>query len=136
MAALEFIASACLAGVKCRYNGEDKKDKNIYLQVKRGKGLLLCPEQLAGLPTPRKASQIKMKYGRKAVISSASEDLTRFFLRGANLSFRIGKRFKIDSAYLKKRSPSCGFGLKNIENIMAGVTSALFDKKGIKIYPR
>ena len=136
MAAIKFIASACLAGVKCRYDGKDKKDKNIYLQVKRGKGLLLCPEQLAGRPTPRKASQIKIKQGRKAVISSASEDLTRFFLRGANLSFRIGKRFKIDSAYLKRVSPSCGFGLKDRENKIPGATSALFDKKGIKIYPR
>ena len=136
MAALRFIASACLAGVKCRYNGKDKKDESIYLRVKRGQVLPLCPEQLSGLPTPRKASQIKLKQGRKSVISSASEDLTRFFLRGANLSFRIGKRFKIDSAYLQKRSPSCGFGLKNIENKIAGITSALFDKKGIKIYPR
>lgn len=136
MAAIKFIASACLAGVKCRYNGKDKKDKNIYLRVKRGQVLPLCPEQLGGLPTPRKASQIKMKYGRKSVISSAGEDLTRFFLRGANLSFRIGKKFKIDSAYLKRGSPSCGFGLKNIENKIVGVTSALFYKKGIKIYPR
>jgi len=98
--------------------------------------LPLCPEQLGGLSTPRKGSQIKIKHGRKAVISSASEDLTRFFLRGAYLSFRIGKRFKIDSAYLKKGSPSCGFGLKDRENKIVGITSALFDKKGIKIYPR
>lgn len=136
MAALRFIASACLAGVKCRYNGKDKKDKNIYLRVKRGQVLPLCPEQLGGLSTPRKGLQIKIKQGRKSVISSAGEDLTSFFLRGANLSFRIVKRFKIDSAYLKRGSPSCGFGLKNIENKIAGVTSALFDKKGIKIYPR
>lgn len=136
MAALEFIASACLAGVKCRYNGKDKKDKNIYLRVKRGQVLPLCPEQLGGLPTPRKASQVIIKQGRKAVISSASEDLTRFFLRGANLSSRIGKRFKIDSAYLKRVSPSCGFSLKNRENKIAGVTSTLFNEQGIKIYPR
>jgi uncharacterized protein YbbK (DUF523 family) len=136
MAALKFIASACLAGVKCRYNGKDKKDNNIYLQVKEGQGLPLCPEQLAGLPTPREPSQIKLKQGRKAVINSEGEDLTSFFLRGANLSFRIGERFKIDSAYLKRGSPSCGFGLNNIENKIAGVTSALFDKKGIKIYSR
>jgi uncharacterized protein YbbK (DUF523 family) len=136
MAALEFMASACLAGVKCRYNGKDKKDKNIYLRVKRGQVLPLCPEQLGGLPTPRKASQVIIKQGRKAVISSASEDLTRFFLRGANLSSRIGKRFKINSAFLKKGSPSCGFSLKNRENKIAGVTSTLFNEQGIKIYPR
>jgi len=135
MAALKFVASACLAGVKCRYDGKDKKVKDVYLQVKRGKGLALCPEQLAGLPTPRKSSQIKIKQGRKTVISSKGEDLTRFFLRGANLSLHIGKRFKIESAYLKKGSPSCGFGLKNGENKIVGITSALFDKKGIKIYP-
>jgi uncharacterized protein YbbK (DUF523 family) len=136
MTALKFIASACLAGVKCRYNEKDKKVKDICLQVKRGKGLPLCPEQLAGLPTPRKTSQIIIKQGRKAVTSSEGEDLTSLFQRGANLSLRIGKRFKINSAFLKIGSPSCGFSLKNRENKIAGVTSALFNKQGIKIYPR
>ena len=136
MAALKFIASACLAGLKCRYDGKDRKTEDVYLHIQRGEGLPLCPEQLAGLPTPRKASKIKTKNGRKAVISSTGEDLTRFFLRGADLSFRLARRFKIGSAYLKRRSPSCGFDPMNTENKSAGVTSALFDKKGIKIYPR
>ena len=136
MTALKFITSACLAGVKCRYNGKDEMEKDIYRQVKRGKSLPLCPEQLAGLPTPRKTSQVIIKQGWKAVISSSGENLTSLFQGGANLSFRIGKRFKIDSAFLKKGSPSCGFSLKNRENKIAGVTAVLFNEQGIKIYPR
>lgn len=136
MAALRFITSACLAGAKCRYNGKDKKDKNIYLKVNKGEGLPLCPEQLGGLPTPRKISRIKIRQGCKSVISSGGEDLTEFFLRGANLSFRIGRRFKINSAYFKKGSPSCGFCPGDKDNKIAGITSTLLDKKGMKIYPR
>lgn len=135
MAALKFAASACLAGVKCRYDGEDKKLKKIYLQVKKGKGMLFCPEQLGGLPTPRKAARIKYNSGTKMVLSVTGEDLSQFFLRGANLSSRIVKRFKIGSAYLKKKSPSCGFGLENRQRKTAGITSALLYKKGMKIYP-
>lgn len=133
MAALKFIASACLAGVRCRYDGKDKKAKDIRLQIKRGKGLPLCPEQLSGLSTPRKASQVKIIRKRKTVISAAGEYLTSSFLRGADLSFRIAKRFKIDSAYLKKGSPSCGFSPKDK---IPGVTVALFKKKGMKIFSR
>jgi uncharacterized protein YbbK (DUF523 family) len=136
MTALRFITSACLAGVKCRYNGKDKQDKTIYQSVKKGQGLPLCPEQLGGLPTPRRISRIKSEQGRKFVISSKGEDLTELFSRGARLSFLIGQRFKINSAYLEIGSPSCGSSLKNGKNKIPGITAALFDRRGMKIFAR
>ena len=47
------IVSACLAGVPCRYNGEKKVNKDVKELVKDGEAILVCPEQLGGLPTPR-----------------------------------------------------------------------------------
>jgi len=136
MLVLKFIVSACLAGVKCRYDGEDRKDEEIFRLVKKGKALPLCPEQLSGLPTPRKTSQIKYNSGRKKVFSNTGEDLSQFFLRGADLSFRMAKRFKIGSAYLRKGSPACGFGLEDRRKKTEGITSTLFIKKGMRIFPR
>lgn len=53
------LVSGCLAGLGCRYDG-----KRLCLQetvrkiVAQGRGIVVCPEQLGGLPTPRAASQI------------------------------------------------------------------------------
>ncbi len=145
MSDLKFLVSACLAGVKCRYDGKDRKDQNVFQLVSKGKALPFCPEQLSGLPTPRDTSEISCHSGRKKVFSCHDEDLTQFFLRGAGLSFHLAKRFKIGSAYLKRRSPSCGFvsGDRDVKSSRertperkVGITSSFFIKKGIKICPR
>lgn len=52
------IVSACLAGIKCRYNGISKPNDEIINLVKRGLAIPICPEQLAGLPTPRAPCEI------------------------------------------------------------------------------
>ncbi len=140
MTLLKFVVSACLAGVRCRYNGEAKLDKKIFQMVKKGEVIPLCPEQLSGLSTPRKTAVIEYCSGRKKVVSISGEDLSQFFSRGANLSFRIARRFKINSAWLKKGSPSCGFGLKtgreDSQKKTMGITSSLLLKKGMRISPK
>ncbi|HEX9911947.1 MAG TPA: DUF523 domain-containing protein [candidate division Zixibacteria bacterium] len=145
MAVLKFVVSACLAGVRCRYNGEAKLDKKIFLRVKKGEVIPLCPEQLGGLSTPRKAAMIEYSSGRKKAVSISGEDLSQFFSRGANLSFRIAKRFKISSAWLKEGSPSCGLGLmdkslkvhkEDEQKRNMGITSSLFERKGMRFFPK
>ncbi|MCJ7497661.1 MAG: DUF523 domain-containing protein [candidate division Zixibacteria bacterium] len=140
MTVLKFVVSACLAGVRCRYNGEAKLDKKIFQMVKKGEVIPLCPEQLSGLSTPRKTATIEYSSGRKKIASISGEDLSQFFSRGANLSFRIAKRFKINSAWLKEGSPSCGFGLKtgreDSQKKTMGITSSLLLKKGMRISPK
>lgn len=136
MSNLKYLVSACLAGVKCRFDGEDRKDEKIYQLVKRGEALPFCPEQLCGLPTPRKPSQILYHWGKRKVLSFGGEDLSNIFQKGAELSFNLAKRFKINSAYLKRRSPSCGYGLEQRKGKARGVTSAHFLKKGMRVFSR
>lgn len=136
MSFLKFIVSACLAGVRCRYDGGDSKDDKIFRLVKNGKALPFCPEQLGGLTTPRSPSRIKSSSGKVSVISNSGVDLSRSFLRGADLSFRMAKRFKIDFAYLKRKSPSCGYRSVENKRKAAGITSNLLVKKGMRIFPR
>ena len=52
------IASACLAGVKCRFDGEARPDEKIVELYQKGLVKLVCPECLAGLPAPRCPSEI------------------------------------------------------------------------------
>ena len=52
------LASACLAGINCKYNGGNNVVPEIVELVKQGKAIPVCPEQLGGLPTPRTPSEI------------------------------------------------------------------------------
>ena len=133
---LKCLVSACLAGVKCRYNGKDCKNLQLYRMVRECKALPFCPELLSGLPTPRKPSQVIYRSGKRKVVSLYGENLSNIFQKGAILSYNLAKRFGIDSAYLKRRSPSCGFDSYRGKDEKSGITAAYFFKKGIKVFSR
>jgi uncharacterized protein YbbK (DUF523 family) len=74
--------------------------------VKEGKAIAVCPEQMAGMPTPRPpAEQVD---GR--VISKDGTDMTAQFDRGAREALKMAQIAKCDKAILKSKSPSCGCG--------------------------
>lgn len=100
------IVSACLAGVPCRFDGLSKSYERIKELVKNEKTILVCPEQLGGLTTPRVPSEIK---GEK-VFSKTGTDVTAQFNRGAEITLALAKEYGCKSAILKSRSPSCGKG--------------------------
>ena len=110
------IISACLLGIKCRYDGKRLRP----IKLVEGK-IPVCPEQLGGLPTPRPKVTINEK-GR--AISSQGKDVTKNFLIGAHEVLKIAKLFGTTKAYLKSNSPSCGTN---------GITAQKLKKAGIKI---
>lgn len=101
------IVSACLAGVKCRYNGESFTCTHVVDLVRKGLAIPLCPEQLGGLPTPRENAE---QTGEK-VYTISGIDLTQAFQKGAEEAFQIAMLCGSKKAILKSRSPSCGSGL-------------------------
>jgi uncharacterized protein YbbK (DUF523 family) len=135
-----YIVSSCLAGVNCRYDGRNTEIKEIVEMVKEGKAIPLCPELLAGLPTPRKCCELVENCGEQCVISSDGQDFTRNYLEGAEKTLAIARILGIDKAILKSKSPSCGFGRvydgtftgKLIEG--NGLTAQLLVNNGIKVY--
>ena len=48
-----YIISACLCGVNCKYNGQNNLNERCLKLFRDGKAVLVCPEQLGGLQTPR-----------------------------------------------------------------------------------
>ncbi len=66
------LCSACLLGIRCRYDGKSKPDKKIIGLSRKEALIPVCPEQLGGLPTPRENSEIK----GKRVITASGKDKT------------------------------------------------------------
>lgn len=103
----KILVSACLAGFPCRYDGQAKPDEEVIELVRQGLALPICPEQLAGLPTPRPAAE---RVG-KQVLTASGEDLTEQFEYGATITLKLAEEFHCHKAILKSGSPSCGFGM-------------------------
>ena len=129
------LCSACLLGIKCRYDGKSKANKKIIELSKKEILIPVCPEQLGGLPTPREPAEQR---GKK-VITKSGKDVTKNFKMGAKQVLKLAKLFGIKKAILKQKSPSCGCGQiydgtfsdKVIKG--NGVATALLKREGIKI---
>ena len=128
------LCSACLLGVNCRYNNEIKSSEKVLDLATRELLIPVCPEQLGGLPTPRKPA---VRNGNK-VITDDGDDITENFIRGAEEVLKIAKLYNIKSAILKQRSPSCWCGKiydKNFLNIIDGdgITTKLLKENWIEV---
>ena len=130
------LVSACLAGIKCRYDGKDNADPQIVDLVRNGLALPVCPEQLGGLPTPRTPAEIRD--GR--VIDKAGFEVTQNFLKGAEETLKIARLTDCKTAIFKQHSPSCGFGSvydgshSGLLKHGNGITANLLHKNGISIF--
>jgi uncharacterized protein YbbK (DUF523 family) len=141
-----YIISACLCGVDCKYNGGNNFSEKIAKLLEEEKAVLICPEQLGGLPTPRHPAEIQgcsaedVLEGRGRVLNKEGEDVTKFFVKGAQESLKIAKAAGCSIAVLKARSPSCGFGRIYDGSFSGGLrdgnglTAQLFNDNGIKVY--
>lgn len=139
------VVSACLVGVRCRYNGESCEIPQLMKLVAEGKALPICPEQLGGLPTPRPKAEIVNGSGedvisrKTRVVTEDGIDVTGSFLKGANEVLRLAMLIGSKSAILKQKSPSCGCGrIYNRGKLVTGngVTTALLLQNGIDVNAR
>ena len=142
------IVSACLLGENCKYSGGNNKSENVIKYLEDKEYILVCPEQLGGLSTPRNPSEI-ITYGNKdgndvlsgctKVLSNKGIDVTKNFIQGAEETLKIAKEHNAKTAILKAGSPSCGYKkiydgtfLGNKIQGM-GVTAATLNKENIAL---
>ncbi|HWP98305.1 MAG TPA: DUF523 domain-containing protein [Syntrophomonadaceae bacterium] len=110
------LISACLLGVNCKYNGKNNDNPDLRKRLEDENVILICPEQLGGLPSPRLPSEIvqgdggDVLEGKSVVLSKSGQDLSSYFIKGAQAALRIAQEQKPDLVILKSRSPSCGVG--------------------------
>jgi uncharacterized protein YbbK (DUF523 family) len=141
------LISSCLLGQPVRYDGQSKELHNSTLDrwMSEGRLVPICPEVCGGLPIPRPAAEIagladEILTGLGKVKTEDGEDVSRYFLMGAEHALALCRREKIRVAILKENSPSCGstqvydgsFSRKLISG--AGITTSLLRQNGIRVF--
>lgn len=144
----KILISACLLGEKVRYDGDDCKVSSPVLSrwLKEDRLIPFCPEVAGGLGVPRIPAEIQggegkdILEGNAFVMNELRQDMTQFFIFGANQTLELTKKHNIRMAILKSLSPSCGIGeiydgsfTRTIKG-GDGVTVALLKRMKIKVY--
>ena len=140
-----YLISACLCGVNCKYNGKNNLNNRCLELLREEKDILVCPEQLGGLSTPREPAELigntrEVLEGIDGkIISISGKDVTEEFLKGAKETLKIAKAIGAKKAILKEGSPSCGcnfiydgsFSGNKIRG--KGLTAYMLEREGIKV---
>ncbi len=143
------LISACLLGRPVRYNGRGKQLDNAFLAQWQSEGRLVpvCPEVMAGFPTPRPPAEVERAMsgldvldGRAKVFEDTGGDVTDPFLAGAEAALQAAKANGCRFALLTDGSPSCGssflydgsFKGRTVPGL--GVVTALLQRHGIGVF--
>lgn len=103
---MKILVSACLLGVRCRYDGKSKPHPAVERLMEQHTLIPVCGEIFGGLPTPRVSAE---RQGAR-VVTADGRDVTAAYRRGAEEVLRLAERYGCKAAILKERSPSCGSG--------------------------
>ena len=129
------LVSACLLGLKVRYDGKEKTNEELVEKIKDYDFIPVCPEIFGGLSTPRVPAEIR----ENKVINQEGIDVTSNYNRGAEEVLKLAKKFNIKKAVLKSKSPSCGKG-KVYDGTFSGnlvdgfgITAKLLMDNGIEV---
>lgn len=108
---MRIIVSACLLGINCKYNGGNNDCPALKELLDRPapdgtrwEPVPVCPEQLGGLPTPRKPAEIV----NGSVCTEDGHSVDAAFRLGAEKALAIAMESGAKTAILKAKSPSCG----------------------------
>lgn len=131
----KILISACLIGVNCKYNGGNNENELVTEYIKDKEIIIICPEIMGGLSTPRNPSEIKLD----KVITNKGQDVTENFKKGAEEALKLAKKFNVKKALLKSKSPSCGSNCiydGTFTNTLIegdGLTTKLLKQNGIEV---
>lgn len=136
------LVSACLLGRSCRYDGSHNRDRTLESELAlRGlTAVPFCPEEHAGLGTPRDPAWIEsggaaaVLDGSARVVTENGRDVTQAFLSGARGALELCRDRGLARAFLKERSPSCGVRATHVAGELAagrGITAELLARSGV-----
>lgn len=138
------LVSACLLGLKTRYDGKTKLHQKTldYLEANDLLPIPVCPEQLGGLPTPRPPTHFVLgdgediRVGKGCLSNHSGASMDSAFLTGALETLKIARLTGCDTALFKERSPSCGVHQVYLGDRIVlgqGVACALLRHEGLTI---
>ena len=132
---MKIMVSACLAGENCKYNGGNNRHEKILKLMSENEVILVCPEMLGGLLTPREPCEIR----DGVVMARDGRNVDAEFRAGAAKCLEIARREQPDLIVLQPRSPSCGVKRRydgTFSGVLmdgAGVTAQLLMENGFRV---
>jgi len=136
------LVSACLVGLCTRYDATSARDEAAIRILADGKAIPICPEQLAGLPTPRPRITLvngdgaDLVLGRGQIITEDGRDITKNLIEACRQIVELAKVSGATTALLKEASPSCGVTETSIDWARRpgpGILTAMLAEAGIEI---
>lgn len=130
------LISACLMGLKCRYDGKSADFPSSDRLREHFNLIPFCPEVASGLSIPRQPMELK----DEGVIDAKGNDYTEYFQRGAQMILTLAQEKHCSVAILKEYSPSCGVnriydGTHSAIKINgSGLAARMLQENGIKVY--
>lgn len=100
----KIAVSACLLGCDCKYNGGNNRHSGVLAFCRDKEVIPVCPEVLAGLPTPR----IPMEIVNGRVTDRNGIDHHDAMMQAVEALLRQLQQAGVRRAILQSRSPSCG----------------------------
>ncbi|EMG7880740.1 DUF523 domain-containing protein [Enterobacter hormaechei] len=144
----KILVSACLMGLKVRYNGKEKAQMTHQLARWQQELRLVihCPELAAGLPVPRPPAEIMSAEGKDVmrgqarIIENTGTDVTGHYQLAAWLALRAAQEAGCTAALLTDGSPTCGTqfiyngSFSNQRKSGMGVAASLLSEHGIAVF--
>jgi uncharacterized protein YbbK (DUF523 family) len=140
-----YLVSACLLGIGTTYDCSSHPHPPLIELAARGCVVPVCPEVAGGLPIPRPPAEIvggdghAVLDGGARVLTRDGDDVTEAFIAGARVALETARRFKVKTAVMQPRSPSCGhcqvydgsFSGRLVSG--QGVAAALLTRYGVEV---
>lgn len=132
---MKILISACLLGVKCKYDGGSNEQTELRRLLEGHELHTVCPEMLGGLPSPRKPAELRN--GLALCEDGASVDDA--FRSGARAGLALARRLQPELVILKSLSPSCGSGavydgsFSHVKVPGDGIFAALLKAEGFRV---
>lgn len=139
------LVSACLLGLPTRYDGRHKGNERVlqHLRNNQLQPVPVCPEQLAGLPTPRPPCWFgdgdgdSVLDGSGCLVRADGKEMDAPFIKGAETTLAFARLTGCRTALFKEGSPSCGVRrVYRQQRSVAGrgVATALLLRHGLQVY--
>lgn len=109
---VKVAVSACLLGVRCRFDGRSKPSTEVqrFLEGHECQVVKICPEVMGGLSIPHPPHEQRVLDGQVRVVDAEGNDHTEAFEAGARAACSLVCESGCTHAILKAKSPSCGVG--------------------------
>ncbi|TET47863.1 DUF523 domain-containing protein [candidate division TA06 bacterium] len=136
------LISACLLRLCTRYDGNSAPEESAIELLKQGRAIPVCPEQLAGLGTPRPKCTLMggdgkdVASGKAGIITEDGRNITKILTEACDQIVLLGRTCGAKTAILKEASPSCGVRETTIDwqrSPGMGILAAILLDAGIEV---